>query len=39
MFSGGKIPYEGINPGDVLKMLKVNERMDKPENEACPREM
>ena len=35
IFSGGKVPYGGITPMSLLKMLQEGYRMEKPNNAAC----
>ena len=39
IFSGGKIPYGGLSPLSIPKMLKGGERMEAPDNAACSQEM
>ena len=39
VFSCGKIPYGGVAPSSVLRLLKSDQRMEKPENAACTDEM
>ena len=39
MFSGGKIPYSGINPAELPRMLEDGYRMEKPSNSVCLDEM
>jgi len=39
IFSGGKIPYAGIHPGDLPPMIEEGYRLQKPENAACIEEM
>ena len=39
IFSGGKIPYGGLSPLSLPKLLKDGERMDPPDNAACSSEM
>ena len=39
IFSGGKIPYGGLSPLSIPKMLKGGERMESPDNAACSQEM
>ncbi len=39
VFSGGKTPYPGIHPADLLQQLDKGVRMDKPLNAACTDEM
>ena len=39
VFSGGKMPYPGVCPLELIKMLSKGERMDIPENAACSKEM
>lgn len=39
IFSGGKSPYVGVNPGDLPNMLEDGHRMDPPVNAACSGEM
>ena len=38
-FSGGKIPYPGVSPVDLPKMLKGGMRLDYPSNAANTTEM
>jgi len=39
IFSGGQIPYPGINPVDLPHMIQNGYRMEKPKNLACLDEM
>ena len=39
IFSGGKIPYGGLSPLSLSKLLKDGERMEPPDNAACSSEM
>ena len=39
MFSGGKMPYGGLSPLSLAKLLKDGERMEAPDNAACSQEM
>ena len=39
MFSGGKMPYGGLSPLSLSKLLKDGERMEAPDNAACSQEM
>lgn len=35
VYSGGRIPYSGVNPVDLPHMLQNGYRMEKPDNAAC----
>ena len=35
IFSGGKMPYPGIHPLDLVGKLEAGYRMEKPPNIAC----
>ena len=39
IFTGGKNPYSGINPADLIYQLKTGFRMEKPHNAACDETM
>ena len=39
VFSGGKMPYGGLSPLSLSKLLKDGERMEAPDNAACSQEM
>ena len=39
MFSGGKMPYGGLSPLSLSKLLKDGGRMEAPDNAACSQEM
>ena len=39
IFSGGKIPYGGLSPLSLPRLLKGGERMEAPDNAACSQEM
>ena len=39
IFSGGKIPYGGLSPLSIPRLLKGGERMEAPDNAACSQEM
>ena len=39
VFSGGKNPYPGISPLEVIKYLDNGERLEMPNNMACSSEM
>ena len=39
IFNGGKSPYPGIQPMEVVGLLEKGFRMDKPPNAACTEEM
>ena len=38
-FSGGKAPYPGLNPQEVVTFLDSGTRLDIPNNAACSDEM
>ena len=35
VFSGGRIPYSGVDAMRMLKILEKGTRLEKPENIAC----
>ena len=39
IFTGGKVPYGGLTPMSLLKMLQEGYRMEKPNNAACSQKM
>ena len=39
LFTGGKIPYPGVDPVSLPSLLESGHRLDKPENAACSEEM
>ncbi len=39
VFSAGKIPYPGVDPSSLAKMLVQGDRLEKPLNSACTDEM
>ena len=39
IFSGGKTPYPGVHPMDLLIQLEAGHRMKKPVNIACTDEV
>ena len=39
IFSGGKSPYPATNPVTLNQMLERGERMPKPYNTACTKDM
>lgn len=39
VFSGGRSPYPGISPREVVRYLDDGERLDAPKNAACSNEM
>ena len=39
VFTGGKMPYPGVSPLVLTRMLTNGERMDIPDNAACSEEM
>ena len=39
IFSGGRMPYGGLLPTTIAKMLRDGERMDAPDNLACSSEV
>ena len=39
IFSGGKVPYPGINLQEFAKLIRSGLRLDKPCNDACNEEM
>lgn len=39
VFSGGKVPYGGLSPTYMPKLLKDGERMGAPINAACSDDM
>ena len=39
LFTGGKIPYPGVDPISLSSLLESGHRLDKPKNAACSEEM
>ena len=39
IFSGGKMPFGGLTPLSLPKLLRDGERMEAPDNQACSDEM
>ena len=39
IFSGGKVPYPGVDPLTLIQLLEAGHRMNKPTNAACTDEM
>ena len=39
LFTGGKIPYPGVDPISLSSLLESGHRLDKPNNAACSEEM
>ena len=39
LFTGGKIPYPGVDPVSLSSHLENGHRLDKPNNAACSEEM
>ena len=39
VFSGGKVPYPGVDPRALSQLLDNGERLSKPNNAACPDHM
>ena len=39
IFSGGKSPFPGTDPLTLMERLEEGERMSKPSNTACTKEM
>ena len=39
LFTGGKIPYPGVDPVSLSGLLESGHRLDKPKNAACSEEM
>ena len=39
VFSGGKMPYPGVSPLELTRMLCKGQRMDIPDNATCSKEM
>ena len=39
IFSGGQVPYAGINPTAILTLLQNGDRLEVPNNTACDNEM
>ena len=39
IFSGGKTPYPGLNPQEVVKLIDTGNRLEIPNNAACSNEM
>ena len=39
IFSGGKTPYPGLNPREVVNYLDKGDRLEMPKNAACSNEM
>ena len=39
IFSGGKAPFPGTNPVNLMQMLEEGDRMPKPNSAACTEEM
>ena len=35
IFSGGKVPYGGVDVTDLSQLLVNGRRLDKPNNDAC----
>ena len=39
LFTCGSVPYSGVPVMSVVKALKADQRLEKPENTACSNEM
>ena len=39
LFSGGRIPYPGVDPFSLPKLLQAGLKLEKPRNAACSEEM
>ena len=39
IFSGGKVPYAGVNAVDLPKRVAKGLRLEKPVNDACSNDM
>ena len=39
IFTCGQVPYHGVSALAIFRNLKSGERLDKPNNAACPDEM
>ena len=39
VFSGGRIPYPGLDPSSVIELLDNGSRLTIPSNKACSDEM
>ena len=39
IFSGGKVPYSGVDVTDLSQLLANGYRLDKPDNDACSKEL
>ena len=39
LFTGGKIPYPGVDPVSLPSLLESGHRLDKPKNAACSEKM
>ena len=39
LFTGGKIPYPGVDPVSLPRLLESGHRLDKPNNAACSEKM
>ena len=39
LFTGGKIPYPGVDPVSLPSLLESGHRLYKPKNAACSEEM
>ena len=39
LFTGGKIPYPGVDPVSLSGLLESGHRLDRPNNAACSEEM